>query len=224
MVFLMSGTILNKKIFCEINGIDKESSVFYSIKSPFPLKNRPVYYLPSGKMTYKEKSETFKNFPGVINKILEKYSDKKGIIHTNSFELTQWIMKSLHNKRLVTHNSRDKDLVLNEHYKTPKPSVIVSPSIDTGVSFDDEYARFQIIAKVPFPSLASKRNKMRMQLNPDWYQYQTVIGIIQMTGRIVRSKEDWGDTIIIDSSFGDVIRNSSHLFPKWFLDSIKVKK
>ncbi len=41
MVFLMSGTILNKEIFCRMNGLDMDKSVYYSINSPFPLKNRP---------------------------------------------------------------------------------------------------------------------------------------------------------------------------------------
>jgi Rad3-related DNA helicase len=224
MVFLMSGTILNKKIFCDINGIESEKSVYYSINSPFPLKNRPIYYLPSGKMSFKNKEETFKNYVPVISKILEKYSGKKGIIHTNSFELTSWIMKSIKNRRLITHNSKDKDIILNEHFKTDKDTVIVSPSVDTGVSFDDDWARFQIISKIPFPSLASKRNKIRMQINPEWYQYQTIIGIIQMSGRIVRSSNDWGDTIIIDSSFSDILKRSSYLIPNWFLDSIKIKE
>ncbi len=222
MVFLMSGTILDKNLFCTLNGLDTTRAVYYSIDSPFPLKNRPIYYMPLGKMSYKSKDDTFKNYVPYISKLLDKYKNKKGIIHTNSFELAGWIQKSVKDKRLRFHDSSNKDDVLKQHYLTEDPTVIVSPSMDTGVSFDNDRARFQIIAKIPYPSLASQKNKMRMQNNPDWYSWKTVCSLQQACGRIVRSDIDYGDTIIIDSSFGDVIRYSSSFMPEWFQNSIKL--
>jgi Rad3-related DNA helicase len=221
MVFLMSGTILDKNLFCTLNGLDTTRAVYYSIDSPFPLKNRPIYYMPLGKMSYKSKEETFKNYVPYISKLLDKYKNKKGIVHTNSFELAGWIQKSVKDKRLKFHDSSNKDDVLKEHYSTEDPTVIVSPSMDTGVSFDNDMARFQIIAKIPYPSLASQKNKMRQANNPDWYSWKTVCGLIQMTGRAVRSDIDYADTIIIDGGFGDVIRHSSHFLPEWFQNAIK---
>ena len=100
-------------------------------------------------------------------------------------------------------------------------TVIVSPSVHTGVSFDNERARFQIIAKVPYPSLASEKNKLRKQNKPEWYSYRTVSSLCQMIGRPVRSKVDFADTIIIDESFGDVLKYSSHYIPVWIQESIK---
>jgi len=221
MVFLMSGTILDKNLFCQLNGLDIDKSVYYSIESPFPLENRPIYYMPLGKMSYKNKEMTFKNYVPYIEKILKKYPDKKGIIHTNSFELATWISRDVSNPRLVFHDSSNKDEILQEHYDSDKPSVIVSPSMDTGVSFDNDKARFQIIAKVPYPSLASQKNKLRQKMNPDWYSWRTVSGIIQMSGRVIRNGNDHADTIIIDESFGDILRYSGHFFPNWILKSIK---
>lgn len=221
MVFLMSGTILNKEIFCRMNGLEIDKAVYYSINSPFPIKNRPIYYIPVGKMSYSKKEETFKEFVPMISKILNKYNDKKGIIHTNSFELSNWIQRDIKDKRLIYHNPSNKDEILESHFTIDKPTVLVSPSMDTGVSFDGEKARFQIIAKVPYPSLASQKNKLRKENDPDWYAYRTVSGLIQAYGRIVRSETDSGDTIIIDSSFGDVLRYSSKFIPNWIQESIK---
>ena len=221
MVFLMSGTILDKNLFCQLNGLDVTKAAYYSIESPFPLKNRPIYYMPVGKMSYKQKEDTFKRYIPYIQKLLDKYKDKKGIIHTNSFELAKWIEESIKDPRLVYHDSSNKDEILKEHFDSKKPTVIVSPSMDTGVSFDDDRARFQIIAKVPYPSLASQKNKLRQKNNPDWYSWKTVAGIIQMTGRSVRSIDDYADTIIIDGSFGDVIKHSSHFLPDWVQEAIK---
>ncbi len=221
MVFLMSGTILDKNLFCQLNGLDVSKAVYYSIGSPFPLRNRPIYYMPVGKMSYKSKDETFKRYIPYIQKLLDKYKNKKGIIHTNSFELAKWIENSIKDPRLVFHDSSNKDEMLKYHKESDKPTVIVSPSMDTGVSFDNDDARFQIIAKVPYPSLASQKNKLRQSNNPDWYSWKTVSGIIQMTGRPVRSNLDYADTIIIDGGFGDVIKHSSHFLPDWIQEAIK---
>ena len=221
MVFLMSGTILDKNLFCQLNGLDVTKSVYYSISSPFPVKNRPIYYMPIGKMSYKSKEETFKRYIPYIKKLLDKYKGKKGIIHTNSFELAKWISESIKDPRLIFHDSSNKDEMLKMHLESEEPTVIVSPSMDTGVSFDNDSARFQIIAKVPYPSLASQKNKLRQKNNPDWYSWKTVSGLVQMTGRPVRSNMDYADTIIIDGGFGDVIKHSSHYLPDWIQEAIK---
>lgn len=221
MVFLMSGTILDKNLFCQLNGLDVTKAVYYSIPSPFNVKNRLIYYMPLGKMSYKSKEETFKRYIPYIKKILDKYKNKKGIIHTNSFELSRWIEESVKDPRLIFHDSSNKDEVLKTHMESEEPTVLVSPSVDTGVSFDNDSARFQIIAKVPYPSLASQKNKLRQKNNPEWYAWKTVAGLIQMTGRPVRSEMDYADTIIIDGSFGDVMKHSSHFLPDWIQEAIK---
>jgi ATP-dependent DNA helicase DinG len=221
MVFLMSGTILNKSLFCQLNGLDVSKAVYYSIPSPFNVKNRPIFYMPLGKMSYTNKTETFKRYIPYIKKLLEKYKGKKGIIHTNSFELSNWIRDSIKDPRLIFHDSTNKDEMLELHLRSEEPTVIVSPSMDTGVSFDNDAARFQIIAKVPYPSLASQKNKLRQKNNPDWYSWKTVSGLVQMTGRPVRSNLDYADTIILDGSFGDVIKHSSQFIPDWIQNAIK---
>ena len=221
MVVLMSGTILDKSLFCQLNGLDVSKAVYYSIRSPFNPKNRPIFYMPLGKMSYKSKEETFKKYVPYIKKLLDKYKNKKGIIHTNSFELAKWIEGAIKDPRLIFHDSTNKDEMLRFHKESPEPTVIVSPSMDTGVSFDNDDARFQIIAKVPYPSLGSQKNKLRQSNNPDWYSWKTVSGLIQMTGRPVRSNLDYADTIIIDGGFGDVIKHSSHFIPDWIQEAIK---
>ena len=221
MVFLMSGTILDKSLFCSLNGLDPSRATYYSIGSPFPVQNRPIYYMPLGKMSFKTKEDTFQKYIPYIKKLLDKYKNKKGIIHTNSFELANWIQKSVKDKRLIFHDSSNKDEMMRLHFESEEPTVIVSPSMDTGVSFDDDKARFQIIAKVPYPSLASQKNKMRQSNNPDWYSWKTVCGLVQMTGRPVRSNTDYADTIILDGGFGDVIKHSSHYLPEWIQQAIK---
>jgi Rad3-related DNA helicase len=224
MVVLMSGTILDKKLFSEINGIDVDKSVYYSVSSPFAPENRRIIYMPLGKMSYTKKEETFKHYVPFFSKLLKKYSDVKGIIHTNSFELAKWIEDSVKDSRLLFHESNNKEEMLRLHFSSPKPTVLVSPSVSTGVSFDHEKSRFQVIAKIPYPSLASQKNKLRQKSNPDWYSWRTVAELIQACGRSVRSYTDYADTIIIDGSFSDLLKYSSNYMPLWFQESIKTVK
>jgi Rad3-related DNA helicase len=221
MVILMSGTILSKKIFSELNGLDLKKCVYYSIPSPFPMENRQIYYMPLGKMSYSKKEETFVNYKNFLDKILFKYKDYKGIIHTNSFELSTWIKNDIKNNRLLFHDSVNKTEMLKKHFDSEEPTVLISPSISTGVSFDGDKSRFQVIAKIPYPSLASQKNKLRQKNNPEWYAWKTCAILQQMCGRSIRSKTDFADTIIIDGSFGDIIKYSSEYLPLWFQESIK---
>lgn len=221
-IFLISGTILNKEIFCYMNGIEDKDSVYLQMNSPFPLKNRKIIYSPVGRMTMKNKVETFEKMKPIISRIFKKYKNVKGIIHSNSFELSTWLKDSNIDKRMMFHGSEDRDLVLRQHMNTKSPKVLVSPSVTTGVSFDYDMARFQIIPKIPYPSLSSIKNKKRLEQSPFWYNYMTVAKIIQTYGRVVRSRTDYGDTIILDESFGDIMRKSGYLMPKWFQSAIKI--
>lgn len=221
MVILMSGTILDKTIFSRLNGLDVEKCVYYSIPSPFPVEHRPIYYLPCGKMSYQKKEQTFKNYIPIIYKLLNKYKDKKGIIHTNSFELSTWIQREIKNERLIFHDSDNQAAMLEKHFESKEDTVIVSPSLHTGVSFDDAKARFQIIAKIPYPSLGSQKNKLRQQSDPEWYSWRTCVSLIQALGRINRNRKDFGDTIILDESFSDVLKFSSRFIPDWIQSAIK---
>jgi Rad3-related DNA helicase len=221
-VILMSGTILDKNMFNYINGIDGSKSVYYSIPSPFSIKNRPIYYMPVGKMSWKEKSETWNKYIPWINKLMSKYQNDKGIIHTNSFELVNWVKRDIKSKRILFHlPENDKDQVLRTHYLSGEPTVLCSPSMTTGIDLSDERARFQIMLKVPYPSLASQKNKMRLKQHSDWYGYRTVQTIIQMYGRGVRNENDHAHFIILDGSFKDILDYSGKFIPSYIKTAIK---
>lgn len=222
-VILMSGTILEKNIFSFVNGIPPNLSEYYMIESPFDVKKRPIYYMPMGKMNYKLKEQTFNNYIPVIKKLLTKYGSQKGIIHSTTFELQDWVNEKIKSKRFISHNSdqKSKNFALKKHYSSKEPTILVSPSMGTGIDLKDDRARFQISLKVPYPNLGDPKNKKRMADRPDWYAWMTVTKLVQTYGRAVRSVDDHAHFIILDSCFGDVLSYSSHLFPEWILRAIK---
>ena len=74
---------------------------------------------------------------------------------------------------------------------------------------------------MPYPSLASQKNKLRMADNPEWYGWVTVTKIIQIYGRPVRNMDDYADMIILDQSFGDVLNKYGKFVPAWVQRAIK---
>lgn len=221
-VFFLSGTILNKKLFSYLNGVPDKISCYYSIDSPFKIKNRPIYYLPVSRMSWKNKENAFKSYKPFIEKILKKYKDRKGIFHTVTYEISKFIEENFKSDRLIFHSSSDKDQALKKHFTLKEePTVLISPSMGTGVDLQDEKARFQVLCKIPYPSLGSKKNKMRQKTIPEWYTYKTIAGIIQAYGRGVRSYNDWCDFLILDACFSDIMIYHSAWIPKYIQGAIK---
>jgi len=228
----MSSTILNKDEFCKDLGIPLEESAFISIDSEFELDNRPVLYKPVMKMTYgwdkPDKKNERKTMISNIIEICKAHGEDSGIIHTGSFQIADWLISELQGKipQKIYHHGPDaeqsRDAVIDEFVKNnnAEPAILISPSITEGLDLKDDKGRFAIIAKVPYPSLADAWVKRRQDLSKEWYSRQAMIGIIQGTGRIVRSKEDWGYTYILDASYGSLHKMYSKYIPHWFKDSI----
>jgi len=223
-VIFMSGSILDKNMFSYINGFDENLTDYYELDSVFPLKNRPIFYIKTGKMTYNDKEETFKEQVKIIEKILKKYENDKGIIHTTNYELSNWIQKSIKDKRLIFHETNNREEQLDKFKSKKKNGVIVSPSMVSGISLDDDLSRFQIIMKVPYPNISSNKIKARQASNRRWYAWRTIMDILQAYGRSVRSDTDWAHTFILDSSLGDLLKYNRELFPNYFIEAIKQLK
>ena len=225
-VIMISGSLLNKDIVCYMNGIVNNKSSYVEYDSPFPTKNHSIYYMKGiGKMSFKEKINTWENQKVVLDKIIKKYKNKKGIIHTNSFEFSSWVQNYYKdNDRFIFHDSTNRDDALREHIESVKPTILVSPSISVGIDLPGKLCEFQIIIKIPYPSLNSVKIKKRMSDNKDYYGYATCTSLIQSTGRGVRSSEDVVDTFILDDSFGDLLKYNYKFLPNWFTNLIKILK
>jgi ATP-dependent DNA helicase DinG len=221
-VIFMSGTILDKKMFSKMNGIDPEQADYISIESPFPVENRPIYYFSkTGKQTFKTKELVWMKQKEVLAKILKKHKKDKGIIHTANYEIQGWVVKEFGEDRILAHDSTNRADMLQLHYNTDRPTVLTSPSMMTGVDLKEDYSRHQTILKMPYPNLGSKKIKKRMDTMQDWYTLKTVQDMIQMYGRSVRSIDDKAKTYILDSCFGDVLKWGGKWIPQWIKDAIQ---
>jgi len=219
-VIFMSGTILNKDLFSSIMGIAEEEVDYLALPCPFNAENRPIVYLKFGKMSYYSKRETFDRAVPIIKKIIEKNREVKGIIHTSNYELSKWLEQAIKDDRLIFHDSVTREKSLEKHIRSQLETIIVSPSMINGIDLKDDLSRFQVILKVPFPNLTSTKIKRRLDSNPEWYNWKTLVDILQAYGRSIRNENDWAETYILDECFDQILNNN---VPQYFKEALKIK-
>lgn len=222
-VIFMSGTILDRKMFSFMNGLDVDLSTYMDIESPFSVKLRPIYFIKCGKMVYNLKKETFKVQKEFIKKIMKKHKQDKGIIHAATYEISEWVKNEVYDNRLVFHETKNRSEMLEKHLTSKEPTILVSPSMTEGLDLKFDLSRFQIILKIQYPNISSNKVKQRQKTNKSWYNWATCCTLIQAYGRSIRSTEDEAKTYILDSCLLDLMKYSNFL-PRWFTNAIKELK
>lgn len=225
---IMSATLLDKKMMCDslgLGGISEKGNVLYiDMQSEFPPKNRKVYSFPIANMEYNQVTKNLPIIYNMIQKIITKHDNVKGIIHTKSNELTKAIVNNVVSDRTITHLAGDRNKVLAQFTESAYPLVLLSPSIEEGVDLKDELCRFIIILKIPYLSIKDLQIKKKMQLNHAWYAWKAIQSLIQSIGRGVRHSEDYCITYILDSRFPAFYRRWNHFFPQWIREAIEIKQ
>ncbi len=219
-VVMMSATILDKDAFCQTLGIDKSDVEFMSIESPFEPKKRPILFFPIGKMSKKEIDNSLPKLADAVCKILENHKDEKGIIHCHTFKIAKYLKNNIKSRRLLIHNSENRDSILRKHMESKNPTVLLSPSMTEGVDLSGDSSRFQIVCKIPYPYLGDKLVSKRMNKWKWWYPLQTTKTIVQSVGRSVRNEEDFAVTYILDSDWEFFYKKNCGLFPNDFKSCI----
>ena len=222
---LMSATILSKENLCKAVGLKNEDVKFIRVEnSDFPIKNRPIYLMNVAWLNARTMSESLPNIVKVLDNLLSVHKNDKGIIHTTSYSQVQFIKNNLSKanlSRLIETNPKfDRNEMILKHTQSEKPTVLISPSMFLGVDLKDDLSRFQIIVKVPYPDLTDKKISVLKQRNPKWYEWNTILRLIQAYGRSVRNADDYANTYILDSSVSFLLKNGKEMIPKWFSEAI----
>lgn len=226
----MSATILDIDGFIKDLGINKDDCLVIKMESTFDPAKSPIYFMPCGSMSYQNIDESIPNACEAIGKILKAKRNEKGIIHTGNYKIAEriWqdfehIYKDDHDRLLV--KQKDNNEISNQNlikvHERSKDTVLVSPSMTTGVDLRDDLSRFQVVVKMPFSSLADPRIKRKSELSSDWYACQMLKTFVQACGRSTRSAEDFSSTFVLDSSFAYWINKYKKWLPKQFLERLK---
>lgn len=218
----MSATILSHKMFSKWLGLNPNEVYHLKVDSPFPPNKRPIELKLAGKMSSNRIKHTAPKTIPVLNNILKKHKDDKGLIHTHSYKCQQYINKNIANSRLISHTPQNRERVLKYFEEEDNPLVLVSPSMSEGVDLPYDKCRFQIIYKMPFPYLGDKQVNMRMKRDKRWYAYKTVMTLMQAYGRGMRAEDDSCYTYILDSDVNILFKSPMYrsLVPNFFKEAI----
>ena len=225
----MTGTLGSKNMFCKWIGLDPDETYYIYQKSPFPVEHRPILRDYAGKMSgwNKELNEpNWKNDDALlkIHDILEDHKDEKGVIHVSSNDQAWYIvneLKGLCHRYLKVAYGPNREQHIRDFEDDDGNMVLVGAGIKDGVDFKGDRCRFQILFKMPFPSLAGAQVNIRKRYDPTWYIYQTVMPLMQAYGRGIRDVTDYCTTYVLDSDFDSLLNNYGFLFNEYFLEAIE---
>jgi len=208
-------------------GLNKEEVGYLEMPCAFEVDRRLVYYMPVVNITYKTKFKELPILCDTVKDLMSKHPKEKGLIHTVSYQIADYLITHINSNRLMTHKSKNRTDMLEEFKASNKPLVMISPSMDRGVDLKFDLARWQIICKVPYLNLSDKQVSKRLysgKRGEKWYRAEACRTIQQASGRIVRDKEDYGVTYILDKQFGELLKTNASLFPTWWRDALSFVK
>ena len=220
-ILLMSATFPAN--FKEIFGIKPEECEEISIPSFFPKENRKIFFAKNVASLNKDSVLTAKSENiQLLDAILAKHSDEKGIIHTGNYKFMGQLKKIYKkNPRFIwVDQDDDKDERYAQHVKSTKPTVLVSPAMMEGVDLKDDLARFGVILKVPYPALDVYTKKM-INIYSSWYDTLVATNMAQAYGRQVRTETDVASFYIIDGQFDRAYNKSKSCYPPYFTEALK---
>jgi ATP-dependent DNA helicase DinG len=221
-VLLMSATISNHKQFAKTMGISENEYHYIELPSPFDPKKSPIYCSNVFNLSYKNNNKDLENILNACLELCKKHKDYKGIIHTHTNIITKklYSMTNGDSRFLFKMDVVSNEDILKLHKETKEPTILVSPSLDTGISLDGNLGRFQIVLKAPFLPLSSKRIKKKFDTDSDQYMCYMLNTLVQMSGRCTRSKDDYSVTYILDGNATKAIKKYNNILPKHFLNRI----
>jgi Rad3-related DNA helicase len=218
----MSATIGDPRAYARIMGI--KGARFIRMDNTFNFDKSPVIFVNRHKLTYKEREASLPKVVKILDQIIKKHKGQRGIIHTGSYQFTNYIKQhSMHTFRLMDYAGSKEKAETLEMFERKEDAVIMGPSLLEGLDLKDGMSRFQIFFKVPYPSLADPLIKAKLNVSNDWYNWKTGVSVMQGVGRSVRSEDDWAITYVIDASFMSLI-NKPDFFPPSFKERIKIVK
>lgn len=221
-VMAMSASLGDPNQWADEFGLDRGRTLSVRVGSPFPSERSPVVIMPVLQMAKNNIDASMPTAVEAIDELISMHPDEKGIVHTGNYKVTSAVLSmSKHRARLIgkdnTRASRgiSNEELLRRHAESKAPTVLVSPSMHTGVDLKDDLSRFQIIAKLPWPSLEDPRIRKKSE-HGDWYANEMIKKLVQASGRSTRSETDSAMTYVLDAAMSWVWDRHKRIMPDWF--------
>jgi ATP-dependent DNA helicase DinG len=205
-------------------GINDAALDFIEMESSFDVDRRPLIYIPTTRVDRNMVEGQVRVWVNQMDAIIGARLDRKGIIHTRSYDRAKTILqRSRYKQHMIGHTSRDVRDAVAAFKASAAPRILVSPSVEEGYDFIGDLCRYQILAKVPFIDTRSALMQARVKSDPQYSNYLTALSIIQQVGRGMRAEDDWSESFIIDDhwSWMRAVMLKQKLLPRWFYTAIR---
>lgn len=221
----MSATI-RPAVFAKMIGLDRWEGIEIS-ESPFPASHRRVEFLDIARLTSKSPPEGEIRVARVVDGLISNHGGERGLILTSSKARCRRLLSRLSPESAsrvnMAHSENDNGESLKEimerHASTPD-GILLSSSLWQGVDLKDDLARFQVIEKCPWPYLGDRRVEALARADRSWYEYQTIVKVLQGFGRSVRGPDDWAVTYVMDSTVNGLLRRGRRMVPLSYHDVV----
>ncbi len=207
-------------------GIDDDSDHRVTeYPSDFPIDRRPIYHVPTTRVDHRIDNLGYGLWCNRIDQIISTRLDRKGIIHTVSYDRRNRI-RNVSEFAVFFHHHDSKGIqkALEKFGAAQPPAILVSPSVVTGWDFPYDKCEYQIIGKIPFPDHRRKVDKVRKERDPDHGCCIAMQNLVQACGRGMRYRDDQCENIIIDDHFVWFVKKYAKFAPKWFLDAVRMER
>lgn len=226
----MTGSICGYNYYINKLGIYFNDAILIKSKNAIPEKNRELNILQELRLKANDINDETTRCARLIDKIVndEKIigNKERAFIFTPSFELAKSIKElSSFNKFIeLPKTAKEAYDLLVEAMQNKKPLIVISPSIVEGVDFKDDICRYQIIPKIPFLYMGDDIVKIKQDSDPSYYGRTTLCKLVQVTGRSIRSANDYAKTFILDKRFKWFVGMNRNYAPDWWLKAIRYAK
>lgn len=220
-IVLMSATI--SKVDIEEMGLGKRRVVFLNAASPIAKEARPIIPIPLMNVNRGNIEEAVEKMASYISDVLlPRHLYEKGLVHV-TYQMAGMLRKYLEgNPRIIFHDKYNKR-EMYEHFRASDAhlgKVLIACGMYEGIDLPNDLGRWQVVAKIPWPSLGNPAIQYKSESNNEWYTWETLKTVIQACGRICRTPSDYGVTYILDASFSRLYKQTEHISPEWWKEAL----
>ena len=208
-IYLMSATMPDVELYCEILGIDKSDINVVRADSVFSPDNVKVFCNTTLDLSYRHYDRNIDSAVAALQDILDK-EPGRGIIHCTSFKQINDIKDRLsdtHKYRMIFDDKGFSKSQLLYELSERSNAVLISPAAYEGIDLKGELGTFSITFKAPFSALTPWIKAMNEKYAA-FYHNQALSRFIQGIGRCLRSYDDKANIYLIDKCCGRFIKSS----------------
>jgi len=215
---LFSATITPMSYFAQILGL-KDSVEKRVLPSPFPQENLCILVSDSVSTLYRQRSQTKEALVQTIGALVKA---KKGnyMVYFPSYEYLRMVHPlyeaafPLHKILIQTHEMREVERVIflknfsEENSQTLVGFVVMGGIFGEGIDLVGDRLSGAVIVGVGLPGISLEREMIRHHFEENQmpgfdyaYRYPGLIRVFQAAGRVIRTENDRGTVLLIDTRY-----------------------